>query len=66
MINKEKIGNMIVKEVKEFLSKYSDDTVVYADGCEGLYLIDKELCGSFKDITNKTCPSLHIKLIHKF
>jgi len=57
---------MTIKEIKKFLSKYSDNDVVYVDAYEGLYEINKELCGCFKDENGNTCPSLHIELIHKW
>ena len=53
-----------VKELKEFLNKYSDDKDVYVDSYEGLFGIDKELCGCFKDESDNLHISLHAEMIH--
>ena len=57
---------MTVGEIRTFLKDYSDDTIVYADGHDGMYLIEKELCGCFVDRNNNRCPSLHLIFSHSW
>ena len=57
---------MTVGEIKGFLNYFKDDTEIYADSNEGLFTINKELCGQFTDEKRNVCPSLHIELKHNW